>query len=210
MSKNNFGGLGNIVSFDVTILTKKVEGIKAAFENGSFADALVGAVVEGQQLLVSRSFDEHKDIQGNDFGVYIGTKGKQTDRNQVRALFGASKTDKKRIRANAGLELTSYQRKRANKGRQILKKDLQFMFGLRKSIETQQSVVNETEKSVVLEFNNDEAAKIARGQENQITNIRNGQKGTTKGNGIKIFRLNESEKEKVIEKGTELIKQILE
>lgn len=198
--------------FDVTILTKKVEGLKQAFENGKFADALAGAVTEGQQLLRSRVFDEHKDIEGQDFGVYIGKKQteQQANRQTFRALFGTtSDTDRKRIKASAGLELTSYQRKRASKGRQIVQKDLSFTFGLRKSIETKQSVVKENERSVVLEFNNDEAAKIARGQENQITNLRNGQKGTTKGNGIKIFKLNDSEKEKVIERGTELIKQIL-
>jgi hypothetical protein len=54
-----------------------------------------------------------------------------------------------------------------------------------------------------------EAAKIAKGQEAQISNIRGGGKGTTKGKGVKIFSLNDSEKETVVEQGAELIKQIL-
>jgi hypothetical protein len=124
----------------------------------------------------------------------------------LRALFSdPSKTDKKRIKNAAPLELTSYQRKRAFKGRQVAKKDLEFTGGLRRAIETQ----IESEKAAVLNFNNDEAAKIARGLENQTTNIRNGRKGITKGNGTKIFSLNKNEKTEVVEQGIELIKEIL-
>lgn len=194
------------MSFDITILSKKIEGIKTAFENGRFADALVGALNTGNGMMQQRVFTQNKDIEGNDFGQYVGNKKKQSDRSQLRALFGTtSKTDKKIIKANAGLELTAYQRKRAQKGRQIVKKDLEFDGGLRRSIETQV----EDEKSAVLNFNNDEAAKIAKGQEAQITNIRNGRKGTTKGEGIRIFTLDTKEREEVTEQGAELIKQIL-
>lgn len=195
--------------FDITILTKRIEGIKEAFENGRFADALVGSLVEGQQLLLSRAFDENVDVKGQSFGTYIGKKQteRQAKRATFRALFGTtSKTDKKRIKAAAGLELTAYQRKRANKGRQVIKKDLQFDFGLRKSTE----VVVENEKSVVLEFNNDLSAKIAKGQEQQIENIRQGKPGTTKGTGAtRIFTFDEKEREQVTEQGKELIIQIL-
>ena len=194
------------MSFDVTILSKKVQGIKEAFENGKFADALVGALNTGNGLMQQRVFTENKDIQGQSFGQYVGKKSKQSDRSQVRSLFSTkSKTDKKRIKASAGIELTYYQRKRANKGRQVIKKDLEFSGGLRRAIETQ----IENEKSVVLEFNNLDAAKIAKGQENQISNIRSGKKGTTKGSGTRIFTLDENEREQVTEQGAELIKQIL-
>lgn len=196
--------------FDITILTKRIEGIKEAFENGRFADALVGALTEGQQLLLSRAFDENVDIKGQSFGTYIGKKQtqRQARRATARALFGTtSRTDKKRIKAAAGLELTAYQRKRAHKGRQIAKKDLQFSFGLRKSTE----IVLQDERSVVLEFNNIDMAKIARGQEQQIENIRQGRSGTTKGTGAtKIFLLNDKEREQVNEQGLELINQILQ
>lgn len=192
--------------FDVTILTNKIEGLKQAFENGRFSDALIGAMNTGSGLMQKRVFNANVDLTGQSFGGYIGAKSKQTDRAQVRALFGtASKIEKKRIKSSAASDLTSYQRKRAQKGRQVIKKDLQFTFGLRRSIKP----FVENEKSVVLEFNNDEAAKVARGQENQITNIRNGQKGTTKGSGDKIFGFNESERKEVNEQGLELIKKIL-
>lgn len=194
------------MSFDVTILANKIEGIKKAFENGRFGDALVGALNTGNGLLQQRVFTQNKDIEGNDFGEYVGAKKKQSDRSQLRKLFGTtSKTDKKRIKASAGLELTAYQRKRANKGRQIIKKDLEFNGGLRRAIETQV----ENERSAVIQFNNDEAAKIAKGQEAQISNIRQGKPGTTKGTGIKIFTLDTKEREEVTEQGAELIKLIL-
>lgn len=193
--------------FDVTILSKKIEGLKEAFESGRFGDALVGALNTGSGLMQQRIFQETHDVKGQSFGKYVGKKRKITD----RALFlsfntTTSRTDQKRIKKNADLELTSYQRIRANKGRQILKKDLEFMGGLRRAIETQ----IEGEKAAILGFNNDLAAKIAKGQEQQIENIRNGGSGTTKGSGAtKIFSLNDKEKETVVNQGSELIKQIL-
>lgn len=192
--------------FDLNILNEKIKGIKGAFLNGRFADALAGAVNEGNGKMQQRVFQANEDVNGQGFGQYIGIKKKQSDRSQLRSLFSTtSKTDKKRIKKSAGLSLTSYQRKRAKAGRQVLKKDLEFTGALRRAIETQ----IENEKFAVLTFNNDEAAKIAKGQENQISNIRNGVTATTKGAGTKIFRLNKTEKEEVIEQGTELIKQIL-
>lgn len=195
------------MSFDLTILKKKIDGLKEAYANGNFGDALVTSLNTGNGLMQQRIFTNNTDVDGNSFGQYVGNKSKQSDRAQLKALFGTtSKTDKKRIKSAAGLELTSYQRKRASKGRQIIKKDLEFTGGLRRAIETQ--VANE--KSAVLQFNNTEAANIAAGQEQQITNIRNGGKGTTKGTGaIKIFTLNQSEREQVVDQGAELIKQIL-
>lgn len=193
--------------FDIKILGDKIKAIKEAFESGRFADALVGALNTGNGLMQQRVFTVNTDIKGQSFGKYIGTKKKITD----RALFlsfnsTTSKTDQKRIKKNADLDLTTYQRKRANKGRQVSKKDLEFDGGLRRAIETQ----IENEKAVVLQFNNDKAAKIAKGQEQQITNIRNGQSGTTKGTGaVRIFTLDPKEKEEVNEQGRELIMQIL-
>lgn len=193
--------------FDLTILTAKVQGIKEAFENGRFGDALFAALNTGSGLMQQRIFTQNQDVEGNSFGQYVGPKSKQSTRSQVRSLFlTTSKTEKKRINESAAQSLTAYERKRVNKGRQIAKKDLEFTGGLRRAIETQ----IENEKSVVLEFNNNEAALIAKGQEQQITNLRNGQSGTTKGTGaVSIFKLNTDEKEKVTEQGRELITQIL-
>ena len=193
--------------FDINILAGKIEGIKKAFENGRFGDALVGALNSGNGLMQQRIFQENLDVKGQSFGKYIGKKSKQSDRAQVKALFSTtSKTDKKRIKASAGLELTYWQRKRAGKGLQVVKKDLEFSGGLRRAIETQ----IENEKAAVLQFNNTEAAKIAKGQEQQIHNIRNGSTANTKGSGaVKIFTLNDKEREQVTEQGAELITQIL-
>lgn len=193
--------------FDLTILSKKIEGIKQAFENGRFADVLVTALNTGSGIMQQRVFQENINVKGESFGQYIGKKKKITD----RALFlsfnsTTSKTDQKRIKKNADLELTSYQRKRAAKGRQITKKDLEMSGGVRRAIETQV----EGDKAAVLQFNNSQAAKIARGQEQQIHNILTGGKGTTKGTeATKIFTFNDSEREQVTEQGKELILQII-
>lgn len=187
--------------FDLTILSKKIEGLKEAFENGKFGDALVGALNTGNGMMQQRIFQETQDVKGQSFGKYVGKKRK------ARVLpVTKNRTENKRNKAIAGQDLTAYERKRALKGRQILKKDLEFMGGLRRAIETQ----IEGEKAAILWFNNDLAAKIAKGQEQQIENIRNGQSGTTKGTGAtKIFSLNDKEKETVVDQGAELIKQIL-
>lgn len=185
--------------FDTTILKKKIDGLKEAYETGVFGDALVGALNTGNGMMQQRIFTQNKDVEGNDFGVYIGKKRK------VRLQASTNRTQNKRNKDIAGLELTSYQRKRAKAGRQIAKKDLEFSGGTRRAIE----IRIENDKSALLEFNNDEAAKIAKGQEVQISNIRKGGKGTTKGTGVKIFTLDQAEKETVNEQGAELIKQIL-
>jgi len=188
------------MSFDTTILTKNIEGLKEAFVNGRFGDALVGALNTGNGLMQQRVFTQNTDVEGQGFGQYVGKKRK------VPLVVSTNKTQNKRNKAIAGLELTSYQRLRASKGRQVAKKDLEFSGGLRRAIETQ----IEDEKTAVLQFNNSQAAKIAKGQEQQISNIRRGGKGSTKGEGAtKIFTLNNSERETVVEQGAELIKQIL-
>lgn len=193
------------MAFDTTILKKHIQKLKDAFENGDFGEALIGAVNTGNGLMQQRVFVENKDIKGNGFGGYVGAKRKLSEKSKTKKLSLASRTDKKRIKASAGLQLTAYQRKRAEKGRQVAKKDLEFHGGLRRAIDTKL----ESEKIAAIEFSNDESAKIARGQENQITNIRSGKPGSSKGDGVKIFNLNNSEREQVVEQGSELIKQIL-
>lgn len=187
--------------FDITVLTKRIEGIKTAFENGQFSDALTGALNSGNGLMQQRIFTQNVDIKGQSFGEYVGKKRK------VRKITpGSNRTQNKRNKAVEGLDLTAYQRKRALKGRQVVKKDLEFDGGLRRAIEIQV----EDEKTVQLAFNNDEAALISKGQEQQIENIRNGRPGTTKGTGAtRIFTLDDKEREEVNEQGLELIQQIL-
>lgn len=185
--------------FDLQILADRIEGLKKTYENGRFGDALVGALDMGSGIMQQRIFEDNQDIEGNSFGQYIGAKTK------TKLVMSKNKTQNKRNKAIAGIDLTSYQRKRARAGRQYSHKDLELTGGLRRAIETQV----ENENVAVIQFNNDDAALIAQGQEAQITNIRNGQVGSTKGHGIKIFTLSEGEKKDVNAKGLELIKQIL-
>lgn len=190
-----------MAGFDLTILIKKVQNLKAAFDSGQFADALVGSLTTGKGLMTQRIFTGTKDVEGNSFGQYIGRK--TIPRTTPTTT---SRTDRKRIKANAGIPLTRWERIRANKGRQVAKKDLFFTGGLSASIEVQV----ENERAAILAFNTVEMAAIAHGQEQQITNIRNGGKGTTKGSGaIKIFNLNDKERGEVVEQGQQLIIQIL-
>lgn len=190
-----------MAGFDLTILIKRVEGLRAAFESGQFADALVGSLTTGNGLMKQRIFTATKDVEGNGFGKYVGKK------TLPRSLpTTTSRTDRKRIKANAGVPLTRWERIRANKGRQVAKKDLFFTGGLSASIEVQV----ENERAAVLAFNTPDMAAIAHGQEQQITNIRNGGKGTTKGSGaVKIFTFDTKERNEVVEQGQQLIIQIL-
>lgn len=188
------------MAFDINAQQEKINRLKTAYESGRFSDALLAALNTGNGLMQQRIFQQTTDVEGNGFGTYVGKRSKVK-----RITVSKNPLQNKRNKALVGQNLTPYQRKRAAKGRQVLRKDLEFTGGLRRAIET----VVESDKAVVLEFNNDQAAIIAKGQEAQITNIRLGQKGTTKGVGIKIFSLNQAEKEEVTEQGQELINQIL-
>lgn len=184
------------MSFDTKILQEKINKVKIAFESGQFADVLIGALNTGNGLMQQRIFTQNKDTLGNSFGKYTGKKGK------TRTV---KPSKNKRSKFLGDQPLTPYERKRVLAGRQILRKDLEFTGGLRRAIETSL----ENDKAAVIAFNNLDAARIAHGQEAQITNIRLGNKGTTKGIGIKIFRLNTFEKEQVVEQARELINQIM-
>lgn len=192
--------------FDSKILLDKIKSLKQNVQEANFSEVFVAALNTGNALMQQRIFNQNTDIEGNSFGGYVGEQ-KFLSQRQKKRLLGSttSRTDLGRIQKNLGLRLTPYQRKRVNKGRQIIKKDLEFSGGLRRAIEIQ--VINE--RSVALQFNNDEAVKVAKGQENQITNLRNGEKGYVTGNGIKIFAFNDNEKERTSEQVRLLIKQIL-
>lgn len=172
-------------------IIEAIQKVQEKILAGAFGDAFVSALNAANGLMQERIFTKNEDTDGNDFGKYIGKKRIATGREQLRLLFGTeSELTKKRIRESAFLELTSYQRKRAARGRQVSKKDLELEGALRRSIET----VVLDERSAAIQFNTDKFALIARGQENQITNIREGKPGTTKGDGVKIFALDDNER----------------
>jgi hypothetical protein len=194
------------LSFDTTILTKYVKDLSRLVEGGGFADALVGAMNTGNGLMQQRIFTRNEDVEGQSFGVYIGRKAALGQFSQSRLLtLAKSATDRRRVR-RAAVPLTPYQRKRVLRGRQVLRKDLELEGDLRRSIQ----VFVENDRTVVLAFNDDHQALIASGQEQQIHNIRQGRKGTTRGTGApKIFALNENEIDETKEQGVELVLQLL-
>lgn len=179
------------MAFDTKILLDKIKKLKQVVAEGNFSDAIVASLNTGNALMQNRIFGDNVDAFGNGFGVYVGIKRKSPRLTARLLRITTSRTDRVRIKRNAPFSLTYYQRKRVNKGRQIVKKDLEFSGGLRRSIEVE--IINE--KSAVVQFNDYHSAEIARGQENQITNLRNGQPGYTKGDGLKIFAFNENERD---------------
>lgn len=194
------------MSFDTTILTKYVNELKKIVESGQFADALVGAINTGNGLMQQRIFTRNQDVEGNSLGTYIGKKSALGIEAQKRLLSQANSTVQRKRIKRAAVPLTPHMRKRVLRGRQVVSKDLELEGDLRRSIQ----VFIENDKEVVLAFNTDKQALVAAGQEQQITNIRNGRPGTTKGTGaIKIFAFNGDEIDQTIQQGTELVLQIL-
>lgn len=194
------------MAFDTTILSKYVNDLKRVVESGQFADALVGAMNTGNGLMQQRIFTRNEDVEGNSFGTYIGKRTALGIEATRRLLEKAKRPEQKARVRRAAAPLTPYMRKRVLRGRQVTRKDLELEGDLRRSIQ----VFIENDKEVVLAFNTDKQALIAAGQEQQITNIRNGLPGTTKGTGaIKIFAFNSDEIDQVIEQGTELVLEII-
>lgn len=193
------------MAFDTKILVDKVKKLKEVVIKGDFSDALIASLNTGNALMQNRIFGDNVDVKGQTFGGYVGVRRK-SPRLVARLLrITTSRTDRVRIKRNAPLSLTYYQRKRVNKGRQIVRKDLELYGSLRRAIEVE--IINE--RSAVVQFNDYHSAEIARGQENQITNLRNGQPGYTQGNGEKIFAFNENERDKSNEQVKLLISKII-
>lgn len=192
------------MSFDTKILIDKVERFREKANAGVFSDVFFAALNTGNALMQRRIFNDNVDTEGNSFGPYVGKRKYVTKGALAKSLVGASKTTRARIKKSSLLQLTPYQRKRANRGRQVIRKDLELEGELRRSIEVQ--VIDE--KSVAVQFNFDKAYLVARGQENQITNLRNGLPGYTIGNGIKIFAFNEEERKRTNEQVKLLLDQV--
>lgn len=97
-----------------------------------------------------------------------------------------------------------YERDRQRAGRQVARKDLEFDGTLRRSIET--VAVNGTRAEI--RITSDREADIARWQEQQIFNLRNGHKANEETGGrVPIFELNAVEREIVQTTTRELIRQ---
>lgn len=97
-----------------------------------------------------------------------------------------------------------YERKRRENGRQVGRKDLEFNGTLRRAIET--VTVNNTKAEI--RITNEESAKIARYQEQQIANLRNNLPGNANsGNFVRIFELSADELEITKTVTSDLIEQ---
>lgn len=201
--QNLIKGLVNIFQMaNVLDVKKYLNGLLQIVESGEFADALVSAINTGNGLMQQRVFTHGQDVEGNSFGGYVGKKTTLGIESQRRLLSGARSTVQRNRIRRSNSPLTPYERKRVQAGRQIGYKDLEFNGELRRSIQ----VFIEDEKTVILAFNNSESALIARGQEQQIENIRQGRPGTTQGTGATlIFAFSDDEQREVVDQGVELI-----
>lgn len=169
-------------------IIEKLEKVKAALGgNGAppaipdFSDAMLSALDAGMGSMKFRIFNKGMDAEGNSLGKYTGKKMK-------------------------GSIFTPYEKKRVAAGRFVDKKDLQFTGGLHASI--QPAKIDNSK--VVIAIVNDESARIARYQEQQIGNIRAGQNAKT-GSAVpaKIFTISESEYEQIKAEGNAAILQII-
>jgi hypothetical protein len=194
------------MAFDSTILIKFVDSLRAKVRDGNFADALVASINTGNGLMQQRIFTRGQDVLGQSFGGYTGRKRTLSLVQQQRLLLLAKNKVQKNRARNAINALTPYERRRVLFGRQVGYKDLEFKGDLRRSIQV--AIIDG--RTVTLAFTTLLQANKARGQEQQITNLRNGRPGTTRGTGaIRIFGFSEQEKQEVKRQAEQLILQVL-
>lgn len=187
---------------DLFSIRNYLNKLKQAIDSGKLGDALVSAIDYGNGLMQQRIFTRGQDILGQSFGEYIGRR-RSLSLGAQQALLIKAKTSVQKRRARLAVSpLTPYQRKRVAAGRQIGYKDLEFEGEVRRAIQR----VIENERTVTLAFNNDHSGLVARGQEQQIQNIREGRPGTTRHpNPTPIFTFSDDEINEVIDQATTLI-----
>lgn len=98
----------------------------------------------------------------------------------------------------------AYARKRQNHGRQVGRKDLQFTGSLKAAI----SVVTVNNTKAQIRITDRDSANIARWQEQQVFNVRNGLPANSESGGkVRIFELNDDERDVVKTMTRELLNQ---
>lgn len=210
---------------NTTQIIKRLEEIKTAVGgsaggNGAppaadFSDAIFGALNAGMGLMKRRIFTNGEDAQGQPLGDYHGGETRLTGK-RLSIIQEDSDREKERkklkrvvnriVKNSPDEKYTEYEKERIIHGRQIDKKDLEFTGSLRKSIEA----VKKDPSTVVIAIINEDDAKIARYQEQQIGNIRAGQnanKGTAE--PAPIFILSQAEFDQVSTEGNRLIKEVI-
>jgi hypothetical protein len=179
-----------------------------------FSDALFAALNSGMGAMKNRIFNRSLDANGESLGKYIGRTSQVTSEKYRLKKYSRNKGKaalRKGLKGSIGngFIYTEYEKIRLANGRQIIKKDLEFLGSLRRTIET---VKKEGKAQIVI--TNDKNALIASYQEQQIGNIR--ANGTGKGSAkpAPIFQLSKEEFEKVRDQGkiliTEVIKKIVD
>lgn len=194
------------MAFDSTILLKFVDSLRAKVRDGNFGDALVSAINTGNGLMQQRVFTRGQDVLGQSFGGYVGRRRPISLVQQQRLLLLAKNRVARNRARNAINALTPYERRRVLFGRQVGYKDLEFKGDLRRSIQ----VALIDGRTVTLAFTTLLQANKAHGQEQQITNLRNGRPGTTRGTGAtRIFAFSEQEKQLVKQQAELAILQLI-
>lgn len=201
-------------------LIEKIERIKAALSgpNGTppaITEAMYTALNAGMGKMKFRIFNKGMDAEGNSLGNYHGNKTRITKKKlSIASDDEFDEKDRKKAKRNLNKLVknspdetyTEYEKFRVSKGRQIEFKDLEVEGSLRKSIE----VVKLDNSKVVIAITNEETAKIAGYQEQQIGNIRaglNAKTGTAE--PANIFTLSQSEFDHVKAEGNAAIAQVI-
>jgi len=203
-------------------IIEKLERVKTVLGgNGApptipdFSDAMLSALNAGMGKMKFRIFNKGLDANNNSLGDYTGNKTRLTKRKfSIAAEDEFEEKDRKKARRNlnrirkSSLDetYTEYEKYRLSRGRQVEYKDLEVEGSLRRSIET----VKVDNSKVVIAITNEETAKIAGYQEQQIGNIRAGQNART-GNAApaRIFEVSESECEQIKAEGNAAISQVI-
>lgn len=205
------------IKSNIPEIIEKLERIKAALSgtdglSPAITEAMYTALNAGMEKMKFRIFNKGLDAEGNSLGNYQGNKTRLTKKKYSIASDDEfderdRKSAKGRLKKFVGGETyTEYEKFRLSKGLQIGYKDLEVEGSLRRSIQT----VKVDNSQVVVAITNEETAKIASYQEQQIGNIRSGQNAKTgTSEPAKIFTISQEEYDLIKAEGNEAIRQII-
>lgn len=209
------------IKSNIPEIIEKLERIKTALSgpNGTppaITEAMFTALNAGMGKMKFRIFNKGLDAEGNSLGNYHGNKTRITKKKlSIASDDEFDEKDRKRAKRNLNrlhkadpdATFTEYEKYRLGLGRQIEYKDLEVDGSLRRSIE----VVKGDNGKVLIVIRNEEAAKIAGYQEQQIGNIKAGQNAKTgTAEPAKIFAISQEEFDLIKAEGNEAIRQIIQ
>ncbi|HEY9364417.1 MAG TPA: hypothetical protein VIQ00_14210 [Chitinophagaceae bacterium] len=209
------------IKSNIPEIIEKLERIKAALVGPdgpppAITEAMYTALNAGMGKMKFRIFNKGMDAEGNSLGNYHGNKTRITKKKlSIASDDEFDEKDRKKAKRNLNKLVknspdetyTEYEKFRVSRGRQIEYKDLEMEGSLRKTIE----VVRVENGKVVIVIRNEETAKIAGYQEQQIGNIKAGQNAKTgTAEPAKIFTISQEEYELIKAEGNEAIRQIIQ